>query len=258
MHFLSNCLLLSILYTSTSAFLLTSRQFNDVRIVGGKEANISSFPYQISLMKYGSHVCGGAIFHDSYILTAAHCVINGLAKSYSIRAGSSFRMSGGTVFKVCSVHIHEKFVTSTMDYDIAILTLCSPILFSSTMLPAALPLSSESLSPGILATVTGWGYTTESGSVSNNLQQVQVPIVNHNQCSKIFTKETISNNMICAGFLGKGGKDACQGDSGGPMIAKGKLYGIVSWGYGCAQSQYPGIYTNVPVLRNWIKQITKY
>ncbi|XP_074029505.1 trypsin-3-like [Leptinotarsa decemlineata] len=40
--------------------------------------------------------------------------------------------------------------------------------------------------------------------------------------------------MFCAGYVGKGAKDACQGDSGGPLMANGKLFGIVSWGVGCA------------------------
>ena len=56
--------------------------------------------------------------------------------------------------------------------------------------------------------------------------------------------------MICAG---KAGKDSCQGDSGGPMVdSEGKQVGIVSWGYGCADEGYPGVYTRVSHYYDWI------
>lgn len=59
--------------------------------------------------------------------------------------------------------------------------------------------------------------------------------------------------MLCAGLYGIGGKDACQGDSGGPLAANGKLYGITSWGYGCADSKYPGVFVRVTSIREWIR-----
>ena len=50
--------------------------------------------------------------------------------------------------------------------------------------------------------------------------------------------------MICAG---EDGKDSCQGDFGGPMIdSKGFMVGIVSWGRGCGEAGYPGVYTELP------------
>jgi len=62
--------------------------------------------------------------------------------------------------------------------------------------------------------------------------------------------------MMCAGDTVSGGVDSCQGDSGGPLIGQQNgnwvQVGIVSWGVGCADAAYPGVYTNVANLRNWV------
>jgi len=43
-----------------------------------------------------------------------------------------------------------------------------------------------------------------------------------------------------------------QGDDGGPLVASEKLVGIYSWGFGCGRPQYPGIYTKVSAVCDWI------
>lgn len=58
--------------------------------------------------------------------------------------------------------------------------------------------------------------------------------------------------MFCAGFT-TGGKDSCSGDSGGPIVDSSKvLQGLVSWGNGCAEANYAGVYTRVGQFVDWI------
>ena len=77
--------------------------------------------------------------------------------------------------------------------------------------------------------------------------------------------------MLCAGRAKPGGAmvDTCQGDSGGPLSrvtgtdAAGApiadaLLGITSFGRGCADPSFPGIYTNVadPKINAFVTQPT--
>merc|ERR550534_2460079 len=67
--------------------------------------------------------------------------------------------------------------------------------------------------------------------------------------------------MICAGYPGQGEMDACQADSGGPLTWLNpqtnhlEQIGIVSWGYGCARRNGPGVYSKVTKGLDWIKLV---
>ena len=92
------------------------------------------------------------------------------------------------------------------------------------------------------------------------LNQVTVPVMGRSQCEAFYV-DMIGPSMMCCGYEG-GGMDSCSGDSGGPLVCQRKnkgpwfLYGITSWGIGCAEPKKPGVYTAVSTYRNWIQNIT--
>ncbi|EDW90939.1 trypsin beta [Drosophila yakuba] len=222
----------------------------DGRIVGGTATTISSFPWQISLQRSGSHSCGGSIYSSNIIVTAAHCLQSVSASSLKIRAGSSYWSSGGVVISVSSFKNHEGYNANTMVNDIAIIKLSSALSFSSTI--KSISLASSNPANGAAASVSGWGTESSgSSSIPSQLRYVSVKIVSQSQCasSAYGYGSQIKSSMICAYASGK---DSCQGDSGGPLVSGGVLVGVVSWGYGCAAANYPGVYADVAALRSWV------
>lgn len=62
------------------------------------------------------------------------------------------------------------------------------------------------------------------------------------------------------GWRGVANKDSCQDDSGGPLVVKSGvngmdvLIGVTSWGRGCGQAGYPGMYARVSTGRTFMNQ----
>lgn len=73
--------------------------------------------------------------------------------------------------------------------------------------------------------------------------------------SNRFLVAHITETMICAAVLGS--KDVCTFDSGGPLAYKKEVCGIVSFGIGCANRRYPGVYTDVKFVKPYIEQTIK-
>ena len=94
------------------------------------------------------------------------------------------------------------------------------------------------------------------------LQQLEVNIISNKECSSENSYgqfpgfEWSPDAHMCAGYL-EGGKDACAGDSGGPLVcvenSKPVVHGVVSFGYGCAKKNFPGVYARVTGALDWIE-----
>lgn len=177
------------------------------------------------------------------------------ANNLKVRLGTSVYLWGGELIQVAEIVQHEQFNTSNIDYDYSLLKLAREIEFDKTKQPAKLPeTEGDDTKDGVMCHVTGWGSTQNPFEPRAWLRQTEVPIFNREECFKKYEKfGGVTERMICAGYI-EGGKDACQGDSGGPLVTEdGVLVGVVSWGYGCARPEYPGIYSKVSYVRDWIR-----
>ena len=221
-------------------------------IVGGDEVDPScpdcKYPFMVSLQDSWGHFCGGTLVREDWVVTAAHCVNGTSPNNVQVKIGlhNINGTSGAETRYVDDIIVHPQYSGWSLDNDYAILHLTSPSSFE----PIKLITDIYHESDGTWSTTMGWGATSENGGSSNVLLEVGVPI--DGDCGYIGNE--VTNNMICAGDS-NGGEDSCYGDSGGPLITsfngEHELIGIVSWGYGCADAGYPGVYSRIYSNLDW-------
>ncbi|CAK6964254.1 uncharacterized protein LOC122971898, partial [Scomber scombrus] len=232
----------------------------NIRIVGGEDAPAGSWPWQVSLQRFGSHVCGGSLINSEWVMSAAHCFSSTNTNRWQVSLGRQ-NLQGTNPNEVtrtvARIILHPNYDSNTNNNDIALLKLSSPVKFTDYIRPVCLAASSSVFNNGTDSWVTGWGAVKEGVSLPfpETLQEVEVPVLGNRQCNCLNGVGTVTDNMICAGVLA-GGKDSCQGDSGGPMVNKqGDVWvqsGIVSFGFGCARPNLPGVYSRVSSYTYWI------
>ncbi|XP_075466235.1 plasma kallikrein [Ascaphus truei] len=239
------------------------------KIVGGKNSSIGEWPWQVSLqlklnVNTKRHTCGGSIVNNQWILTAAHCVdllrrpqiwnvYGGIVKQSSITPATPF-------FEVEQIIIHPLYTGSEYGNDIALLKLKTHIPYNDYQQAICLPPKQHSFKIPTFCWITGWGFTEEKGSPSNVLQKAEVPLISNEECQANYQHHNITNQVLCAGYK-HGQIDACKGDSGGPLTCNidktWYIFGVTSWGEGCARPGKPGVYTKVSEFTDWILENTK-
>lgn len=217
-------------------------------VVGGTRAAQGEFPFMVRL----SMGCGGALYTQQIVLTAAHCVgATGNNTSYTATAGVVDLQNTSGRVQVRSTKVYRAPGYNGDGKDWALIKLATPI-----NLPTLKIATTTAYNTGTF-TVAGWGAATEGGSQQRYMLKATVPFVSDATCrSYSGYSGLIAGEEICAG-LAAGGVDTCQGDSGGPMFRRDNAnewvqVGIVSWGIGCARPNAPGVYTEVSTFASQI------
>uniref|UniRef100_A0A8C9SUC1 Vitamin K-dependent protein C n=1 Tax=Scleropages formosus TaxID=113540 RepID=A0A8C9SUC1_SCLFO len=175
-------------------------------LVGGEVGKKGESPWQVLILnERGNLHCGGALIAESWVLTAAHCLER--STKVSVRLGDYERFKAECTEVTVSVSeavIHPDYDTVTVDNDIALLHLASPVQFSTFIVPVCLPsrrLAEQVLHRnGTMTVVTGWGKEDENKKYfSSALNFIKVPLVERGLCSQVMLNN-ISENVLCAGW----------------------------------------------------------
>lgn len=233
------------------AAVLALRPMTADAVVGGTEVPQGTYEFMAAVLDDGNQICGGTVIAERWVLTAAHCVPSpnrrtgvSKAKGYSVRVGNVDWEQGRSI-TVDQIFQHDDYDDGDMSNDAALLHLAEPAGVPAIDLSDA-PADDDLEAHGAPVTVAGWG--SEAPVVGlvppthSRLQEADLTVVGDDECFQDLDAET----QVCAeSFLA----DSCQGDSGGPLFATkdGRFVqvGVVSYGFGCAVPEFPGVYSEV-------------
>lgn len=188
-----------------------------------------------------------------FLFAFFHCDCSGkLARAHVGRWNRRFQFLGDEFddIGIAKEYIHPLFEddSENLNYDFALLQLESPSSYKP------IRINDKNFVPNTNQVVTalGFGLTEpdDNSSEATILQQVDLRYIPNEQCALSGDgmdsyEGLLSVAMMCAADTGK---DACSGDSGGPLVARNfegdsdVLVGLTSWGFGCADANFPGTY----------------
>jgi hypothetical protein len=178
------------------------------KIVGGSNASIADFPWQV-YFKTGKYVCGATIIAPEWVITAAHCTVDENNNQVPIAgmtivAGSATPLIPdiGKTYQISQVIAHEEYNRLSFENDIALLKLSEPINIATASpikLISTVDVNDGCTAPGVMSLVTGWGYVSVAPpTAARTLQKALLPIVSNDQASLVC--EVIPRKYLMAGY----------------------------------------------------------
>ncbi|XP_062542073.1 collagenase-like [Armigeres subalbatus] len=231
----------------------------DGRIINGKDAELGQFPYQALLIiqtDNGRALCGGSVVTDEWILTAGHCVQD--ASSVEVTMGTILLRSseddGRVVMNSTDFIVYPEYNPQTAENDIALVRLPQRVQFSNRIQAVQLPTGHNDYNRR-MATVSGWGKTSDMGGVAQRLQYATLQVIRNNECRIFYPGSIHPTTLCCRGDQ----QSTCNGDSGGPLVLDEdkSLIGVVSFGsvIGC-ERRLPVGFARVTEFADWIREQT--
>ncbi|KAJ2851652.1 hypothetical protein IWW36_000975 [Coemansia brasiliensis] len=250
------------------------------RIIGGYDLPDNAAPFAVHLTSTTSDgsqfVCGGTLFTDRHVVTAAHCVYqpNGelyLPNSITVGYGSD-KLSEQLSTPAIKITPHPKYGTTfeanttvTVN-DIAVIEI-ERLPSNKSVAPVrrfsgSIPVNSELIA-------VGWGTQVSNNSVSTlakELKAVKLLVGDQQGCQKFDPTYVDANGpRICTLNKPRPGNSTCKGDSGSGafVIVEGTVYlaGLDSQGGRlndptCGTADGYTLFTNVGYYLDFLNEVT--
>ncbi|ORX71555.1 trypsin-like serine protease [Linderina pennispora] len=210
-----------------------------LRIIGGKIAPAGKFPFtasvEISTDPENGFLCGGSVISDNYVVTAAHCMVDG-ETSRPFPAGKH------------QTFVHPDFDLATSANDIALIKV--PKLSNAK----AVPIYGGPIADSTPLTVLGWGRTdpVDEDSISIMLKEAVIKVGKAKDCAAYLKQVSDAEYTISWTPLA----DSCQGDSGQGVIIYVKGVPCLAENPTCGLLNGYGVYTHVHHYVDFISKIT--
>ena len=224
---------------------------------------------------YDRFICGASLIDPRHALTAAHCILaeKGVSPAETapdlrlVFGRPTLNGGGGQRRSVTAARVNPRFHEDGPDsvYDVAVLTLNKPV---TGIRPVALATAADHLDgTGQVVTFTGWGdaHVRKAGheddaQLRERMRAGNVTLMHRSVCQTVYPdvlkRDSAAASILC--MKTEQGVGHCLGDSGGPVVAwrgdEPVQVGIISFGAGCGDADYPGAAIRVasPVIARYI------